>query len=45
MRERVGFLGGTSGVESEIGVGTTVWANVPIGQDTEYAENKSTGSR
>jgi len=45
MRERVGLLGGTSGVESEIGVGTTVWANVPIGQDTEYAENKSTGSR
>ena len=45
MRERVGFLGGTSGVESEIGVGTTVWAKVPIGQDIEYAENKSTGSR
>lgn len=45
MRERVGLLGGTSGVESEIGVGTTVWANVPIGQATEYAENKSTGSR
>ena len=45
MRERVGLLGGTSGVESEIGVGTTVWANVPIGQDTKYGENQSTGSR
>ncbi|MFC1932413.1 GAF domain-containing protein [Chloroflexota bacterium] len=45
MRERVGFLGGTSGVESQIGVGTTVWAKVPIGQDIEYAENKSLGSR
>jgi len=32
MRERVGYLGGTSGVESEIGVGTTAWARVPISQ-------------
>jgi len=32
MRERVGFLGGTSGVDSEIGVGTTVWARIPISQ-------------
>lgn len=45
MRERIGFLGGTSGIESEIGAGTTVWARVPIGQDIGYAENKSTGSR
>jgi signal transduction histidine kinase len=30
MRERVGFLGGHSGVESEPGKGTTVWARVPI---------------
>ena len=45
MRERIGFLGGTSWVESEIGGGTTVWARVPIGQGIEYAENKSTGSR
>jgi len=45
MRERIGFLGGTSGVESKIGAGTTVWAKVPIGQDIEYAEDKSTGSR
>jgi len=45
MRERVGFLGGTSGIESQLGQGTTVWARVPTGQDIEYAENKSTGSR
>ncbi len=32
MRERIGFLGGTSGVDSRIGAGTTVWARVPIGQ-------------
>ena len=45
MRERVGFLGGTSSIESQLGQGTTVWARVPIGQDIECAENKSTGSR
>ncbi|MFC1984817.1 GAF domain-containing protein [Chloroflexota bacterium] len=45
MRERVGFLGGTSGVDSEIGVGTIVWAKIPIGQAIRYEENKSTGSR
>jgi len=45
MRERVGFLGGTSWVESQLGQGTTVWARVPTGQDVERAENKSTGSR
>jgi len=44
MRERIGFLGGTSGMESTIGEGTTVWAKVPIGQEIDYAENKSTGS-
>jgi signal transduction histidine kinase len=44
MRERIGFLGGTSGVESRIGAGTTVWAKVPIGQDIRYGENKSTGN-
>jgi signal transduction histidine kinase len=43
MRERIGFLGGTSGVESKIGAGTTVWAKVPIGQDIRYDKNKSTG--
>ncbi|MFC1987966.1 GAF domain-containing protein [Chloroflexota bacterium] len=45
MRERIGFLGGTSWVDSEIGVGTTVWARVPIRQGIDYGENKSTGSR
>jgi signal transduction histidine kinase len=44
MRERIGFLGGTSGIESKIAVGTTVWAKIPIGQDIRYGENKSTGS-
>lgn len=45
MRERIGFLGGTSGIESEIQKGTTVWARIPVGQEITYAENKSTGSR
>jgi signal transduction histidine kinase len=39
MRERIGVLGGTSGVNSEIGVGSTVWARIPISQDIEYGEN------
>ena len=43
IRERIGFLGGTSGIESKIGVGTTVWAKIPIGEDIRYGENKSTG--
>jgi signal transduction histidine kinase len=43
MRERIGFLGGTSGVESKIGAGTTLWAKIPIGQDIRYGENKGTG--
>ncbi|MBN1368486.1 MAG: GAF domain-containing protein [Dehalococcoidales bacterium] len=42
MRERIGFLGGTSGIDSKLGTGTTVWANIPIGQEFYYAEkNKS----
>jgi signal transduction histidine kinase len=45
MRERIGFLGGTSGIESEIRKGTTVWARIPIGQEITYAENKSAGGR
>ncbi len=44
MRERIGFLGGNSGVESKTGAGTTVWAKVPIGQDIRYDENKSAGN-
>jgi signal transduction histidine kinase len=43
MRERIGFLGGTSGVDSKIGAGTTVWAKIPIGQEVRYGEDKSTG--
>jgi signal transduction histidine kinase len=43
MRERIGFLGGTSGVESKIGAGTTAWAKIPIGQDMRYGENKGIG--
>ena len=39
MRERIGFLGGTSGIESESGKGTTVWARIPIGQEVAYAKN------
>ena len=44
MRERIGFLGGTSGVESKIGAGTTLWAKVPLGQDIRDDENKGTGN-
>jgi signal transduction histidine kinase len=44
MRERIGFLGGNSGVDSKIGAGTTVWAKIPIGQDIRYDKNKSTDS-
>jgi signal transduction histidine kinase len=44
MRERIGFLGGTSGVESRIAAGTTVWAKIPVGQDIRYGEDKSTGN-
>ncbi len=39
MRERIGYLGGTSGMESRLGAGTTVWARVPIGQDIENTKN------
>jgi signal transduction histidine kinase len=44
MRERIGFLSGKSGIESEIGKGTTVWASIPIGQEVSYAKDKSAGS-
>ncbi len=47
MRERIGLLGGTSGIESQFGAGATVWAKVPISreQDAEDAKNTSTGGR
>ncbi len=45
MRERIGYLGGTSGIESKIGEGTTAWARIPIGQDNGNAEDKSINSR
>jgi signal transduction histidine kinase len=35
VRERIGFLGGTSGIESQPGQGTTAWARVPIGAGEE----------
>jgi signal transduction histidine kinase len=44
IKERIGSLGGTSRIESEIGAGTTVWAKIPIGQDIRYDKNKSTGN-
>jgi len=44
MRERIGFLGGTSGMESKIGAGTTLWAKIPIAQDIRYGENKGIGN-
>ena len=44
MRERIGFLGGTSGVESRIGAGTTIWAKIPAGQDIRYGKDKSIGN-
>ena len=37
MRERVGFLGGSSWIESEPDKGTTVWARVPI-DEGRYSE-------
>jgi signal transduction histidine kinase len=39
MRERIGLLGGTSGIKSQPGQGTTVWAKVPIIWEGEDAEN------
>jgi len=45
MKERVGLLGGTCSIESQLGQGTTVRARVPIAWSEEDAENKSTSSR
>ena len=44
MRERIGFLGGTSGIESEKDKGTTVWARIPLHVDIMYDKNKSSDS-
>jgi len=44
-KERVGLLGGTCLIESQPGQGTNVRVRIPISQDAEDAENKSTGSR
>jgi len=45
MKERVGLLGGTCGIDSQPGQGTIVWAIVPIGRGEEDDENKSIGGR
>lgn len=44
MRERVGFLGGTSGIESRVGAGATVWVKIPIHQDIRYGQNTGSGN-
>jgi signal transduction histidine kinase len=44
MRERIGILGGTSGIKSELNKGTTIWAIIPIGQEIYYDKDKSAGS-
>lgn len=43
MRERIGFLGGTTSIESKIGAGTSLWFKIPIGPDLRYGKNKSAG--
>jgi signal transduction histidine kinase len=43
MRERIGYLGGTSAIESKIGVGTTARVKLPVGQEIRYGENKGAG--
>jgi len=45
MKERIALLGGICSIESEPGHGTTVKAEVPLGQGDEHAEDTSTGSR
>ena len=44
MRERVGFLGGTSGIESRVGAGATVWVKIPVQQDITYGQNTGSGN-
>lgn len=44
MKERIGLLGGTCGIESKPGQGTIVRGRVPISLDTENEANKSYSS-
>ena len=44
MKERIGLLGGSCGIESKPGQGTVVRGRVPISLDTENEANKSYGS-
>ena len=45
MKERIGLLGGSCGIKSKPGQGTTVHGRVPIILDAENETNKSHGSR
>jgi len=45
MKERIGLLGGTCGIESKPGHGTIVRGRVPISWSAGNEENKSTRSR
>jgi signal transduction histidine kinase len=45
MKERIGLLGGSCGIKSKPGQGTTVSGRVPIIWDAEHEANQSYGSR
>ncbi|MBA7615908.1 hypothetical protein ES703_23197 [subsurface metagenome] len=45
MKERIGLLGGSCGIKSKPGQGTTVNGRVPIIWDAEHEANQSYGSR
>ena len=45
MKERIGLLGGSCGIKSKPGQGTTVHGRVPIIWDVEHEANQSYGSR
>ena len=45
MKERIGLLNGTCGIESKSGQGTIVRGRVPVSWGTGDEENKSSGSR
>jgi len=45
MKERIGLLGGSCGIESKPGQGTVVRGRVPISLDIRNEANKSNGSR